>query len=617
MTTADPVEVVAGPAPASKRRAWWALRQLASDGSLAIIKRLLRDTGRAFAWRYALVLLLGAVTAGTAALNAWLIKDVINEVFLNHRIDLLYLITAVILGNGFARAGSMYYSQLILGRIGNAIVARTQRQLFDHLLTLGADYYGKTASSELVTRLSYNAQAARGVLDTIFTSTGRDILSVIALVGVMIAQSPQLSLVVLLIGPLTILGVTKLGKRVRKFARATYTSQGDVVSVMQQTTSAIRIIKAFNLQDAVRERMNAAIERMRRNSDRIVSVRARTGPLSEILAALAMGLIMFWAGYRAIEFGEQPGALLSFIAAMAFAYDPAKRLANAQIPMVANLVGVKMMFDLLDTKPTMNSNPDGPALAVRSGEVAFDAVDFAYPGGVPFFRHLDFVARGGKTTALVGPSGGGKSTMIALIERFYDVSAGRILIDGQDIATVKLTSLRDQMALVTQETVLFTDTIRQNIRFGRPDATDPEVEAAARAALAHDFIMATPLGYDTIIGDGAGALSGGQRQRIAIARAMLRNAPILLLDEATSALDSESEHYVQIALDRLMRGRTTIVIAHRLSTVLGADNIAVLVGGKVIEQGRHADLLAHGQHYARLYHLQFEPRAKDAAEAAE
>ena len=600
-----------------KRRGLSGLLRLANDGSLAVIKRLLRDTGRAFAPRYAVVLGLGALTAATAALNAWLIKDVINEVFLNHRIDLLYVITAVVLGNGFVRAGSMYYSQMILGHIGNAIVARTQRQLFDHLLTLGADYYGATSSSELVTRLSYNAQAARGVLDTLFTSTGRDILSVIALVGVMIVQSPPLSLVVLVIGPLTILGVNKLGRRVRKFARATYSSQGDVVSVMQQTSSGIRIIKAFNLQDAVRARMSAAIERMRVNSDRIVRLRARTAPLSEILAALAMGLIMFWAGYRAIAFGEQPGALLSFIAAMAFAYDPAKRLANAQIPLVANLVGVKMMFDLLDTKPTMNTNPDGPPLLVTSGEVAFDGVDFTYPAGNPVFRHLDFVARGGRTTALVGPSGGGKSTMIALIERFYDVGAGRILVDGQDIATVKLTSLRDQMALVTQETVLFTDTIRQNIRFGRPDATDAEVEAAARGALAHDFIMATPLGYETVIGDGAAALSGGQRQRIAIARAMLRNAPILLLDEATSALDSESEHQVQVALDRLMHGRTTIVIAHRLSTVLGADNIAVLVGGKIIEEGRHTDLLARGQHYARLYHLQFEPRGKGAAEAAE
>jgi ABC-type multidrug transport system fused ATPase/permease subunit len=339
--------------------------------------------------------------------------------------------------------------------------------------------------------------------------------------------------------------------------------------------------------------------------------------MSEILAAVAIGLVMFWAGYRAITFGEPPGALLSFIAAMAFAYDPAKRLANAQIPLVADLIGVKLMFELLDTKPTMKVNADGPPLVVRTGEVVFDRVDFAYPGGDEVIRNLDLVAAGGKTTALVGPSGGGKSTLIALIERFFDVTGGRILIDGQDIATVQLTSLRDRMSLVMQETVLFNDTVRQNIRFGRPDASDAEVEAAARSALAHDFIAAMPAGYDTVIGDGGRTLSGGQRQRIAIARAMLRNAPILLLDEATASLDSESEHQVQVALDRLMQGRTTIVIAHRLSTVLGADKIAVLVGGRIVEEGRHLELIEKGGQYARLYHLQFEPRRKGSAVAAE
>jgi ABC-type multidrug transport system fused ATPase/permease subunit len=264
----------------------------------------------------------------------------------------------------------------------------------------------------------------------------------------------------------------------------------------------------------------------------------------------------------------------------------------------------------------MNVNPDGPPLALDQGEVVFDAVNFSYPPGQPLFRGLSFVAPGGRTTALVGPSGGGKSTMIALIERFYDVASGRILIDGQDISRVRLSSLRDQLALVSQETVLFNGTIRQNIRFGAPQASDADIEAAARSAMAHDFIMATPDGYETVIGDGAINLSGGQRQRIAIARAMLRDARILLLDEATSSLDSESEHQVQIALDRLMKGRTTIVIAHRLSTVLGADKIAVLVGGEIVEEGRHAELLAHGRHYARLYHLQFESRRKAAADPA-
>jgi ATP-binding cassette subfamily B protein len=330
----------------------------------------------------------------------------------------------------------------------------------------------------------------------------------------------------------------------------------------------------------------------------------------EVVGGFAIALIIFYAGYETIYVGVPPGALMSFIAALGLAYEPAKRLATMQVQIETNLVGVKLMYELLDTKPSLDINENGPALAVKGGEVAFDRVDFAYPGGAPLFRGLDFLAPAGKTTALVGPSGSGKSTMITLIERFYDPQGGAVKIDGQDIARVKMSSLRDSIALVSQDTYLFRDSIRENIRFGRPNATDAEIEQAARAAMAHDFILATSSGYETMLGPGGTELSGGQRQRIAIARAMLRNAPIILLDEATSALDTESEHQVQVAFDHLMEGRTTIVIAHRLSTVLHADKICVLVDGKLVEQGRHDELLALGKNYARLYRLQFESRSR-------
>jgi subfamily B ATP-binding cassette protein MsbA len=325
----------------------------------------------------------------------------------------------------------------------------------------------------------------------------------------------------------------------------------------------------------------------------------------EVIAGLAIALIVLWAGYQIIYFDVKPGALMSFIAAVALAYEPAKRLAQMQIQLEAGLVGVRMMYELLDTQPTVGDDTDRADLRVDAGKVVFDKVDFAYAGEAPLFRQLAFVAEGGKTTALVGPSGAGKSTMMGLIERFHDVDGGRILIDGQDIAAVKVSSLRDGIALVTQDTYLFRDTIRENIRFGRPEASDAEVEKAAKDAMAHDFIMATEAGYDTVLGDRAMQISGGQRQRVAIARAMLRDAPIVLLDEATSSLDSESEHHIQTAFDRLMEGRTTIVIAHRLSTVLHADKICVLVDGRIVEEGRHDELMALGKHYARLYRLQF------------
>ena len=582
--------------------------EIASAGSIALIRRLFLETGRDFVGRYFLVFVFGLGIAGSTALGAWLIKDVVDQVFIDRRANILYLLTAVIIVNGFVRGFSLYASAVTLGRIGNEIVARAQRRMFDHMLNLGIDFYGRTPPSDLVTRMSYNAAAARDVLHTILTSTFRDLLSLIALVTVMFILDPLMSLIVLGVGPIIIISIYRLLRRVRGIARAQFTSLSTVISETQQAAHGIRIIKAFNLESPLRKRMSTSVDLVRQRADKIIRLGARTSPVMEILAGLAIAAVVLLAGYQSIYLDVPPGALLSFLAAIALAYDPARRLAAAQIPLGAGLVGVRLMYELLDTKPTMRVNEHGPDLKVSTGEVSFDNVDFSYRGEVPLFRGLRFTAAGGQTTALVGPSGAGKSTVIALVERFFDVDGGHVLIDGQDLAEVKLSSLRDQVALVSQETVLFNDTIRENIRFGRPQAGDAEIQQAAKDAMAHDFIMATPNGYDTVIGDETTQLSGGERQRITIARAMLRDAHIVLLDEATSSLDSESEHQVQVAFERLMRGRTTIVIAHRLSTVLGADKIAVLVDGKIVEEGRHADLLALGKHYARLYHFQFEAR---------
>ena len=388
-----------------------------------------------------------------------------------------------------------------------------------------------------------------------------------------------MSLIILVVGPITIFSINKLVKRVRSVARAQFYSLSQVVSDMQETATGIRIVKAFNLEGVMRKRMAASIADVQARADKIVQISARTSPLMEVLGGFAIAMIVLWAGYQTIYFGVKPGALMSFIAAIALAYEPAKRLARMQISLEAGLVGVRLMYELLDTPPTIETNENGPELKIGTGEVVFDKADFAYSGASRLFQGFDFTAAGGQTTALVGPSGAGKSTVIALIERFFDVDGGRVLIDGQNIAEVKLSSVRDHIALVSQDISLFHDTIRENIRFGRPDASDADIERAARNAMAHDFIMATVNGYDTRLGDNAMQLSGGQRQRIAIARAMLRDARIILLDEATSALDTESEHQVQLAFEHLREGRTTIVIAHRLSTVLGADKICVMVDG--------------------------------------
>jgi ATP-binding cassette subfamily B protein len=578
---------------------------IAADGSLALIRRLFTENGRDFNGRYALVIGLSVVIALTTALNAWLIKDIINQVFFDRNAAALYFLTAVIIANGFVRGFSLYAHAVTLGRVGNAIIARTQRRLYDHLLDLGVDFYDRTPSSDLVTRLSHNAQAARDVFRLVVNGIGRDLLTVVALVIVMLIQSPLMTLAVLVGGPVVGFGIAGLVRRVRGAARAQFTSLSMVISDMQETALGIRIVKAFNLEGLMRKRMDTSIEDVRKRADRIVRVQARGSPLMEVVGGLTIALIVLWAGYQIIYDGVQPGALMSFIAAIALAYEPAKRLAQMQLQMEAGLVGVRMMYELLDTEPDAASRSSGPDLRIAAGEVKFDQVDFTYRSQTRLFRGLDFVAAGGRTTALVGPSGSGKSTMISLIERFYEVTGGRILIDGQDIAKVNVASLRDATALVTQNTYLFRDTIRENIRFGRPGASDADVERAARDAVAHDFILATENGYDTVLSDQATQLSGGQRQRLAIARAILRDSRIVLLDEATSSLDSESEHQIQRAFDHLMENRTTIVIAHRLSTVLHADKICVVVNGDIVEEGRHAELMALGQHYARLYRLQF------------
>lgn len=583
------------------------------DGAFGVMRRLAGDTGRKYIGRYAIAMVFLAILSATSAATAWIMKDVTDQVFIERHKGTLFFFAVLMLLISIVRGMSGYGAAITLSRIGNSVVADTQRRMFDHILNLGVDFYGETNSSDLITRLSTNAQAARGILDTMINGLGRDLLTVAGLVAVMLIQSPILAIIILVITPLAVFGTSRLIRRIRKVARSEYRVLGRIVSSMQETAHGIRIVKAFNLEPIMRERMDESIEAVRKRANSIAKISARSGPLMETLGGLALAGLTVFGGYSVVYLNEQPGTFMSLLTAMLLVYEPAKRLGRTRVSIEAGLVGVKMMYQLLDTKPTMNTNPDGPDLKVAGGRVAFDKVDFAYRPDNPLFKGLDFVADAGQMTALVGPSGGGKSTIIALIERFYDVAGGAILVDGQDISKVRISSLRDQISLVSQDIVLFRDTIRENIRFGRPNATDEEIVAAAKDALAHDFILAMPEGYDTVLGEQGAQLSGGQRQRLAIARAMLRDARIILLDEATSALDSESEHQVQTAFDRLMTGRTTIVIAHRLSTILGADKICVLVNGKIVETGRHSELLAAGGRYAALYHLQFARRDRKSA----
>jgi len=583
-------------------------------GPWLVIIRLFREGWRKYLPGYGIASFFMLFVAGSTALTAWIIGDVVDQVFIDRSVTKLILLATGVVVISVVRGVSLYGSAVALARTGNALVAEMQKRLYDHVLSLGISYFDRTHSSLLIAGLSQRATAAGSVMSTVLTSFVRDLLSVVGLVAVMIIKNPWMTFIVIVIGPIALFGVSKLVERTRLIARSEYAGMAKIIASMQETATGIRVVKAFNLEGAMQARMNDSIESVQRRGNKISMVRARTSPLMETLGGLAIAGVILAAGYSTIYEGAAPGSFMSFITAILLAYEPAKRLANTRVSLERSVIGVRFVYEILDTKITMDPNLDGPDLKVTDGDIRFKKVDFGYRKKTPVLRQFDFRASPGKVTALVGPSGSGKSTIMNLIERFYGISGGKITIDGQDTSKVRLASLRDQIALVSQHTSIFRGTIRENIRFGRPSATDEEVEEAAKNAMAHDFIMTTPDGFDTQLEEGEGLLSGGQLQRLAIARAMIRDAPIILLDEATSSLDSESEHQVQIAFDRLMAGRTTIVIAHRLSTILGADKICVLVNGKIVESGRHAELLAKNQHYARLYYLQFANLAEVEAE---
>lgn len=589
--------------------------ELQSD-RLSLIRRAFSENFRRHLGRYLIAFTFMAVVAASTAITAWLIKDFVNQVFIGKDPRLLWILVAAVLGLAIAKGAGAYFSEVALSSIGNAIIAASQRRMFAHILDLDVAHFTQTRSSEMIARISQNATDTRDLLQVIVTAYGRDLLTVTFLIAVMIVQEPFAALLVAVFGPLLIYLIGRLVTRLRTTYTLGFWAMTRVVGTLQQSVQGIRTVKAYNLAPVLGRRMDEAIEDTRRRSNKVARLLARSSPVSELLAGLAIAGVIGWGGYSVIYLGEQPGEFISFLAALMLAYDPMRRLGRNHLVVERGLVGIKLMYDLLDLQPTVTANQDAPDLAVNGSEIRFDDVHFSYEPTAPLFAGLNFLASAGKTTALVGPSGGGKSSVMALIERFYDPTQGRILIDDQNIAKVGLTSLRQSIAFVSQESFLFEGSIADNIALGREGASRPDIEAAGRAAMADDFIRTLPQGYDTSVGEQGANLSGGQRQRIAIARAILRDAPIVLLDEATSALDAESEHLLQIAFDRLMRGRTTIVVAHRLSTVLNADRICVMAAGRIVEEGRHAELLAADGLYARLYRLQFDPEARSLAAAS-
>lgn len=573
-------------------------------GAAVLIRRLVMEQGVVYWRRYlAAFALMGVVAAATAGAT-YVLGQVINQAYVEKNIPGIAILSGVTVLLLFVKGVATYGQTVILSKISNAILADNQRRLFAKLMRESIGFFSERHSSEFLARLTAGAKSITDVLNMLINAIGRDFLILVAMICVMVVQDPILSFIGLVVVPPAMLVLRKLVKRIKGLAHNQFTGTADILETMQESLQGIRTVKAFTLEEAMQRRIDENIAIVERNANKMARVSNRSNPLMEMLGGFAVAGCLLYGGYSVVALGATPGQFFSFLSAFLMATEPAKRLARLNIDLNSQLVGARMLLEVIDSPASELSDDDKPPLKLTDARIELSDVSFAYRAGEPVLNRMSFVAEPGKVTALVGPSGGGKSTVLALLLRFYEVREGEILIDGQSISKVSRRSLRQQTAYVGQDVYLFRDSIRANIAFGKPGATEEEIIEAAKAACAHDFIMGFPLGYDTPVGEHGAQLSGGQRQRIAVARALIRNAPIILLDEATAALDSESEQQVQEAIEHLCQNRTTIVIAHRLHTIMHADAIMVVEAGEIVERGRHEDLLRRGGRYASFFRLQ-------------
>ena len=579
---------------------------LHENTTYALVKRLLKESVRPYLKWIAFALVGMVFVAGATAAMAWLMKPVINDVFVAKNKEFLLPISIAVLVTFAIKGFANYAQSVIMHYVGQRIITDTQHRLYGHLTRMDLSFFHQTPTGSLISRFTVDINMMRAAVSNALTGIGKDFLTLIFLVGVMFIQDRYLAVIAFVVFPVAILPIVKLGQRIRKVTVSTQEEIGQFTTLLEQTIQGARVVKAYRMEEYEKGRFRKIAERVFQLVFKSARIRSMASPIMETLGGVAVALVIFYGGFRVIEESMNPGAFFSFITALLLAYEPMKRLANLNASLQEGLASAQRLFGLLDTKPNIIDKPDAATLKIKGGNIVLNQVNFSYIPKHPVINGVSLSVPAGKLVALVGPSGAGKSTILNLIPRFYEVDSGFIKIDGIDVQDATLDSLRRNIALVSQEIILFDDTVRANIAYGRPDASEKEITQAAKNAAAHDFIEAMSNGYDTYVGERGTKVSGGQRQRLAIARAMLKNAPILLLDEATSSLDAESEREVQAALMELMKGRTTLVIAHRLSTVIEADLIHVIDNGKLVESGNHPELLSKNGTYARLYALQFK-----------
>ena len=582
-----------------------------TQASLPLLRRLVREFLRPYFGRLGLALLCMAVMAGATAANAWLMQPMLDRVFVAHDERLLLIIPAAVIVLAFLKGFANYGQTVMMTHVGQRVVADIQSALFARIMRADLAYFHENPTGTLISRFTLDAGMLRGAATDLLASIGREAVTAVFLMALMFYQDWVLALLAVVVFPIAFRPIISIGRRMRRISVNTQVEVGLLMTLLNQCFQGARHVKAYGMESYEISRARDYMYRLFKISQRAARIRAVASPLMETLGGVAVALVILYGGHQVLSGTRTPGAFFSFITALLLAYQPMKSLAGLNASMQEGLAAAQRIFTVLDIEPAIRDKPGAAILAVSGGEIRFDRVEFAYANGNVALKNISLTVPAGKRVALVGSSGAGKSTVLNLVPRFYDVASGRITVDGQDLRDVTLASLRAAIALVSQEVTLFDDTVKANIAYGRFDASDADIFAAAKAAAADEFIRGLPQGYDTAVGEHGVKLSGGQRQRIAIARAMLKNAPVLLLDEATSSLDAESERQVQSALNALMQNRTSVVIAHRLSTVIGADLIYVMEGGRVVEQGTHAELLRREGVYARLYALQFADQAAE------
>jgi len=548
--------------------------------------------------------------AATNVVVPWLIKDVIDKVLAQRDVFTLNLIVIGILVLFFFRGIFFYGQTYLMNYVGQRVVIDIREHLYRHLQRLSLGYYDRHKTGFIMSNLTNDVGALQtAIIDNMVSLVSEGVMLVGSLISMLVLDW-KLTLLTLVIIPLVLITTDIFGRRLRSAGHVVQGRIADITSLLQEAISGIRIIRSFNRENYEIDRF---IEQNNKNFSAVMKISKLMSlltPVVEFLAAIAITGIIWYGGMSVITGNITAGALIAFLIYAINLANPVKRLSNVYGNIQKSLAAADRVFDTLDTEPDIKESPRALILPTVAGHVEFKHVAFSYDGEHNALNDFNLEVKPGEIIALVGPSGAGKSTVANLLPRFYDVAAGALLIDGVDVRDMTFASLRGQIGLVPQETMLFNASIRDNILYGRLEATQAEVEAAAQAANAHDFIMELPDLYDTLVGERGNSLSGGQRQRIAIARAILKNPRILILDEATSALDTESEKVVQDALDTLMKGRTSFAIAHRLSTIKNADQIVVIDKGHIVEKGTHAELLANGGLYSYLYSVQFQLKTK-------